>query len=182
MLAQIARDHGNAPRAAELYESALADRPTQLTWRLELAELHRSLGHPQQSLELYGELIAARPGDADLYVDRGVVLFQTGSLERAEADFRSALALDDALPEASFNVGLLALQSGREAEAERHLLRAVELRPGYGKAHYHLARIYRGRGDPRAALHAERATAAAEPPPGAVSTPPPMAGTKEGGS
>jgi arylsulfatase A-like enzyme/Flp pilus assembly protein TadD len=175
LLAQIAQEHGNEPRAAELYASALADRPTASPWRRELADLYRSLGRPEEALALYGELIAARPGDAELRLDRGVVLFQTGRLDAAGADFREALSLDASLPEASFNLGLLALESGREAEAERHLLRAVELRPDYAKAHFHLARIYRSRSDPRAA-------ASSGPIPGSVAAPPPAPTAPEGGS
>ena len=145
MLAEIVREHRNEPRAAELYESALAKRPAMLAWRRELADLYGSLGRFEESVALYQELLAARPGDAELLLERGVVLFRTARLAEAEADFREAFSLDPTLPEASFNLGLLALESAREEEAERHLLRALELRPEYGKAHFHLARIYRCR-------------------------------------
>jgi arylsulfatase A-like enzyme/Tfp pilus assembly protein PilF len=179
LLAEIAREHGNLPRAAELYRAALAEQPTALDWRRELAGLEVSLGQWEAALALYDELVVARPSDAELRLDRGVALLLAGRAAEAEADYRLAASIDEALPEAHFNLGLLELESGREAEAERDLLRAVELRPEYGKAHFHLARIYRRRGDPRAAAHAERAAASSAE---AVGAPPPAPTPNAGGS
>ena len=42
---------------------------------------------------------------------------------------------------------------------------AIALRPDYRKAHFHLARLYARRGDPRSRAHADLA-AGVEPPPG----------------
>jgi tetratricopeptide (TPR) repeat protein len=84
-------------------------------------------------------------------------LFRARRLKEAELEFREAFARDPALPEVSFNLGLVELGDGREEEAERHFRRAIELRAEYGKAHLHLAMLYRKRGDPRAPYHAEQA-------------------------
>jgi len=179
LLAEIAREHGNLPHAAELYRAALAEQPSALDWRRELAGLSISIGQLETALALYDELVVARPSDAELRLERGVALLLAGRAAEAEADYRLAASIDEALPEAHFNLGLLELESGREIEAERDLLRAVELRPEYGKAHFHLARIYRGRGDPRAAAHAERAAGSSAE---AVGAPPPAPMPDSGGS
>jgi arylsulfatase A-like enzyme/Flp pilus assembly protein TadD len=160
ILADIARTRGNLERAARLYEAWLERVPAANEARRELADAYDVLGRLDDALALYDDLVALDPSDATLYVDRGAVLFRARRMAEAEADFRAAIALDDQLPEADFNLALLALGQERDSEAEPHLLRAVELRPDFAKAHFHLARLYRRRGDPRAAEHAERAARA----------------------
>ncbi len=76
------------------------------------------------------------------------------------------MQLDPSLPEPYLNLSLLELADGRDADAEAHLLRALEIKPDYQKAHFHLARLYAQRGDPRAREHAERAVGAAANPSG----------------
>jgi len=122
--------------------------------RRELADLHGRAGQIDDQLAIYDELVELDPLDATLLVDRGAALYDAERGDEALRDFRAAAIADAELPEAAFNLGLLYLESGREDDAEAQLLRAVELRPEYAKAHYHLARIYRQRGDPRAAQHA----------------------------
>jgi arylsulfatase A-like enzyme/Flp pilus assembly protein TadD len=156
-LAEIAAEHDNQPKAAEHYEAFLQRVPASTEARRALADLYDELGRTEEAIGLYDELVAVDPEDMTLRVDRGAALQRVGRGEEAEADYRVALATDDGIPEAAFNLGLLELAQGRDAEAEQHLLRAVELRPDYAKSHFHLARLYRRRGDPRAALHAERA-------------------------
>jgi arylsulfatase A-like enzyme/Flp pilus assembly protein TadD len=166
ILAGIAAARGNPEKAIALYESVVADRPTNRVYRTELAQLYGEIGRLDDALALYDELIAVNPDDPAHLVNRGATLFALGRLKEAEADYRRALTLDDALPVALLNLALIELSQGREEEAEKNLLRAVELRDDYAKAHFHLARIYRGRGDPRATAHAEQAVLAG---PGVVS-------------
>lgn len=159
LIAEIATANGNLPKAAEHYEAALAERPALQGYRNELAHLYGRLGRRKEALALYDELVAADPDHPRLLLERGSIRFQVGQLGEAESDFRRAASLDEGLPEAQLNVALVALRTGRAQEAEARLLRALELRPGYAKANFHLAHLYRLRGDPRAARYAERAAA-----------------------
>ena len=170
-LAQIAAKSGDLERAIDLYEDLTGRFPAMLVARRELAEFYGRVGRVDEQLARYGELIDLDPLDATLLVDRGTVLYHAERREDALRDFRTAAIADAELPEAAFNLGLLYLENGRDDDAETQLLRAVELRPDYAKAHYHLARVYRRRGDPRAAKHAEQAVqvgpAVSSGPPGA---------------
>jgi arylsulfatase A-like enzyme/Flp pilus assembly protein TadD len=157
ILAGIAVARGNPEKAVGLLESLVEDRPTNQSYRRELADVYGALGRLEESLRLYDKLIDLDPNDAGLFVDRGATRFARGDREGAEGDYRRALALDGEIPEAHLNLAILVALRGGEDEAERHLLRTLELRPDYAKAHFHLAQIYRARGDPRAADHAERA-------------------------
>src|SRR5262249_42835163 len=104
----------------------------------------------------YDRMLEVDPANAALLVERGATQAKLGRSTEAERDYRDAIALPAPPPEAFLDLALLELASGRDQDAETHLLRALELRPGYRKAHFHLARLYRRRGDPRANEHAEQ--------------------------
>jgi choline-sulfatase len=157
LLADIAADHGNPERAVGIYAAIVTERPASHEYRRRLAELLSDLGRLDPALDQYTKLIAANAKDGMLLVDRGVVNQRLGRMVEAEADYRQALALDGEIPEAYLNLALLELADERTSDAEQHLWRAVELRPNYAKAQFHLARLYTLRGDPRAAQHAEQA-------------------------
>jgi len=157
ILVEIALDHGDQARAAALYESLLQRVPVADDVRRELADLYDSLRRSEEALALYNALISVSPEDATLWVDRGTTHFRLRHLPEAEQDFREAISRDSNLPEAHLDLGLVTLATGRDAEAETEFTRAIELRPDFAKAHFHLARIYQRRDDPRAAFHAERA-------------------------
>lgn len=74
--------------------------------------------------------MALAPRDPQLKVCRALALTrQNGdeAREGAEADCRSALALDPQLAEACGCLGIIAFQRGRMAEAQRHLQRSIEI-------------------------------------------------------
>ncbi len=162
LLADIAAAHGDVERAVKIYEKLVALLPEGVDFARSLARLYVGVGRHDDALKTYERVIAANPKDPSSYVDRGAQLFRLKRVAEAEQDYRKALALDERQPEASFNLSLLLLRKGAdgEKEAEKWLLKAVEQRPEYAKAHYHLARLYNARKDPRAATHAEKAAAA----------------------
>jgi tetratricopeptide (TPR) repeat protein len=157
--AEIAAETGAVGPALELYQAALRLRPAALQWRRALAEQYGP-ERAEEALAAYDQLVAADPRNAGLQADRAVAQMRAGHLAEAEAGFREALRLDGSLPEAHFDLGLLASRQGNDQEAEAHYRRALELEPTYVKAHLNLARIYRARGDPHAAFHAEQAARA----------------------
>ncbi len=63
-------------------------------------------------------------------------------------------------PELAFYRGFLAMKQDRDGDAEKTFQALKASSPDFAKAHFHLARVYRERGDPRAAEHAERAARA----------------------
>ena len=135
----------------------LAERPTAQASRFALAKIYRRLGRLDEALALCEVLISIDAGDPAFFVERGLVHHRAKRLAEAEADYRRALSIDTTLPEPYLNLALIELATERDPEAEDHLLRAIELRPDYAKAHFHLARIYARRDDPRAGEHSERA-------------------------
>ena len=91
-------------------------------------------GNAQEARRHYTEAIAADPGHAPAYCNRGLLDLQSGEYARAESDFRAALRLKDDFPEAWVGLAEALEGGGRDAEALAALERAIALRPGYQDA------------------------------------------------
>ncbi|MFK7898233.1 MAG: sulfatase-like hydrolase/transferase [Myxococcota bacterium] len=155
--AALAAKYGNPAGAAELYEEALSRRPSSMPWLRELAYIYRDLERHEEAQAAFQFLIDNQAPEAALLVERGAARWRMRDIEGAAADYQAAIALDPALPEAHFNLGLIEGMKGRLDQAEARFHKAVSLRPNYAKAHLQLANLYRSRDDPRAAEHAEKA-------------------------
>jgi arylsulfatase A-like enzyme/tetratricopeptide (TPR) repeat protein len=141
------------------FEAAFRLRPAELSLRRRLVDLYVERGKVEPALVHYDAMVTASPADPELRMSRGIARLKAGQLAPAREDFEETLRLDPSVAEAELNLALVAMREERPDRAEEHLRRAVELRPDYAKAHFHLARLYRKRGDPRAAHHAEQAAA-----------------------
>lgn len=70
------------------------------------------------------------------HYSRGVALAEVGKKDEAMSEYRRALALNPAWPDAHLNLGVLRLERG-EFQAARHLfLEYARLKPASAKAHY----------------------------------------------
>jgi Tfp pilus assembly protein PilF len=67
---------------------------------------------------------------------------ENGRIELALRDLMTAARLDPGDPRTQHSLGILYLQKGKTAEAETHLLRALEIQPDYGQAHFNLSTLY----------------------------------------
>ena len=70
-----------------------------------------------------------------------------GQLDAAIKIMRGFVDIQKINPEAHSNLGSFLIASNELTEAELHLKQAVELRPHYGKAWWHLGRLYFAMGD-----------------------------------
>lgn len=103
----------------------------------------------QKSVRCFQEAVAHDPGYALAYAgmaDSFTVLGGYGilspdeSYKRARAAATQALEIDDRLAEAHTSLGDVAMYyDWRAADAERHYLRAIDLRPDYATAHHFYA-------------------------------------------
>ena len=90
-----------------------------------------------------------------------------GRLELALRDLLVAASLDPGNPRIQHSLGMVYLQKGKVAEAEVHLLRALEIRPDYGQARFNLsARSISTRGATRTASSIRRSSTTTPPSPG----------------
>lgn len=89
--------------------------------------LDHGLTFEEQGIEAAGELLALSPDDARAYDLRGWAAFQAGDYATAEEDLLNAVALDPALAEAHYHLGLLWQALGKDRQARQEFTRALDL-------------------------------------------------------
>ena len=75
------------------------------------------------------KIIDVHPNRASAYARRGTCHLMTNQMQKADQDFRKAIAEDESLAMAHRGLGVLAGRGGRSQEAVTHLARAIELNP-----------------------------------------------------
>ena len=75
------------------------------------------------------KVIEVHPDRASAHARRGMCHLMTNQMQRADQDFRKAIAEDESLAMAHRGLGVLAGRGGRPQEAVTHLARAIELNP-----------------------------------------------------
>ncbi len=137
------------------YRRALEINPDSAKANLGLAIAQRSSGRREAAAATLEKGIRKFPDHGAHYQEYGLMLLRAGetgddgALKRAVTLLQTAVELDSSLPEAHYQLGRLALESGRASEALPYLETVAGLTPDQSKVHYLLARAYRrlGRGD-----------------------------------
>jgi WD40 repeat protein/tetratricopeptide (TPR) repeat protein len=101
--------------------------PDQRQWPLSLLALDQEAGDFRAAAARLEKVLRRWPNDASLWYNLGNTRRRVDDDAGAEAAFRKCLSLDDALPEAHCNLGLLLARQGRFEEAVKSLARGHEL-------------------------------------------------------
>ena len=83
----------------------------------------------QVALVWLNKIIDVYPDRASAHARRGICYLMTNQMQKADQDFRKAIAEDQSLAMAHRGLGVLAGRGGRPKEAVAHLARAIELNP-----------------------------------------------------
>ncbi|MBZ5593858.1 MAG: tetratricopeptide repeat protein [Acidobacteriia bacterium] len=139
-----------------LFNQALDSYTRAVQLNVEDPDLLLGIGLVQQKLFRFTEAaatfekgIARFPGDAQFYQAYGRMLLEPGTARDAAAESRAvtllekALALDNALPEAHYELGNALLERDKVNEALPQLEAAVKLDPRNSRMHLALANAYR---------------------------------------
>jgi tetratricopeptide (TPR) repeat protein len=150
---------GAKERAVAVLKEALARTPSAELYEALASTLYRG-GRGADGLTLLREAVSRQPRDESLLYTLGVAYEQQGDSEKALAQMRAVLALDADHAAAMNFAGYLLAQKRKElSEAERLLLRALELRPDTGTFLGSLGWVYFQRGEYQRAVEAlERAS------------------------
>lgn len=115
-----------ATPATDWYELGVALEPTD----------------PTRAAAAYERALAGRPDFADAHNNLGRIHHDAHRLALAEAHYRIALCITDAVALYWFNLGVVVEDQGRHAEAIEAYERALAIDPQLADAHYNLARLY----------------------------------------
>ncbi|MEN9934995.1 MAG: hypothetical protein RLZZ387_1574 [Chloroflexota bacterium] len=163
-VAACLRELGDLAGAAESLERALRRRPTEQSWRVELAEILMARGWFGEAVAELSHAIEAAPEAPTLWRMRGEARLRMRQVDMARADLLQALKRD---PRDGIAYELLAhvlLEQSFDARAIEAARRAVELLPARASARHMLARAHRALGrHAEASQELERALAAGGP-------------------
>jgi tetratricopeptide (TPR) repeat protein len=124
-----------------------------------LASVRYARGDAKQAEQLLREALRVLPGYPDAHFALTRVLMDQGKLDDAAAMCREEAASWPADPQTLEDQGLLALQQGNAAEAERWFLETLRRDPGSATAEANLADIYAKAGRAQEASEHEKALA-----------------------
>ena len=122
---------GRPAEAAEAYEALLALRPDLPDTWFNLALMQRQAGRPAAALASYQQALDRRvSGPEEVHLNRAVIYSDDlGQAEAAEAELKTALAIQPAYLAAWLNLGNLHEDRGEREQARAAYRRALELSP-----------------------------------------------------
>ncbi|HUO80438.1 MAG TPA: tetratricopeptide repeat protein [Steroidobacteraceae bacterium] len=154
---------GQLPDARRLYAELLAEEPASAAARFSLGLLELQDGHPERALPLIAASVADDGGELRYRLGHAHVLAALGRWGEAAAAYRHVLAIDPALADAHYALGV-ALQSQADYPAAIAAYgQALVLAPELADAHSGLGICRQLAGQPAAAEAAYRAALALRP-------------------
>lgn len=130
------------------YRSAVERAPADWSARLELAQLLRKSAKYDDAARELATIANADKDYPGLTLERGILLEQTGKLEEALAEFKTALATAPDDLDRVLRVGGAYLAVGRVDDAMPLLERVQKARPDSAEAQHYLGRAKLQRGGP----------------------------------
>lgn len=141
-LAKLLEQKGDRARAAKVLESLVQTDENNLEALKSIARLRLALGEPRQALDALQASFYISPFDYKLHTQAGELSVDQKDYAAALTEFQVALSLSPPnLAEANYNVASAYYALGRQPEAKRAVLRALEAAPRYEKAQELLLRI-----------------------------------------
>jgi len=144
VLGMIALEHRNFSKAAEVLERAIQLDPHDARFQAQLGRCLIALQRPREAMQAAHLALALHPGDAITFDTIGVVLTHAGAHEQALRPFELAVTSAPSQAAYHYNFGISLQFSGRFAEAEAALRRALELDSSLFRAWTALAQVVRG--------------------------------------
>jgi len=141
-LAKLLEQKGDIVHAAQVLEGLIKSDENNLEALKTVARIRLALGERQQALDALQASFFISPFDYALHTQAGDLSVELKDYARALTEFQVALALAPPnIAEANYNVAAAYYALGRQPEAKRSVLRALEAAPRYEKAQELLLRI-----------------------------------------
>jgi len=141
-LAKLLEQKGDRAQAAKALEGLVKTDENNLEALKTIARLRLALGEHRQALDALHASFFISPFDYKLHTQAGELSLELKDYANALIEFQVVLALAPPnVAEANFNVASAYYALGRQPEAKRAVLRALEAAPRYEKAQELLLRI-----------------------------------------
>jgi tetratricopeptide (TPR) repeat protein len=141
-VAKLLEQKGDAARAATILDGLIKTDENNLEALKTIARIRASLGERQKALDALRGSFFISPFDYKLHTQAGELSVDLKDYAQALTEFQVALALQPPnIAEANYNVATAFYALGRQPEAKRSVLRALEAAPRYEKAQELLLKI-----------------------------------------
>lgn len=141
-LAKLLEQKGDAAQAAAVLEKLVKTDENNIEALKTVARLRATLGEKQKAFEALRASFYISPFDYKLHTQAGELSVDLKDPGQALTEFQVALALQPPnIAEANYNVATAYHALGRQLDAKRSVLRALEAAPRYEKAQELLLRI-----------------------------------------
>jgi tetratricopeptide (TPR) repeat protein len=141
-LAKILDSGGEPGKAADVLDALVRVDENNLDVLKEIARLRQKSGDNTRAVQALLMSFYISPFDYALHTTAGELSFSAKNYEQALTEFQVALALQPPnIAEANYNVATAFHALGRQQEAKRSVLNALEAAPRYEKAQELLLRI-----------------------------------------
>jgi len=138
-LSHLAVRSGDLDKGLGAINRALALKPEWEEAALFKARILVSQKDLVRAEKFYESFLASHPDSVTIRINYARHLIDLKHWDKARAQFERVVRSSPADPEAVYALGLLSMQTGRNADAEKYLRQAVEMRPDN-----HTARLYLG--------------------------------------
>ena len=141
-LAKLLEQKGDQTQAAKVLEGLIKNDENNLEALKTIARLRLALGERRQALDALQASFYISPFDYKLHQQAGELSIELKDFAQALTEFQVAVALAPPnIAEANYNVATAYHALGRQPEAKRAVLRALESAPRYDKAQELLLKI-----------------------------------------
>ena len=141
-VAKLLEQKGDAAQAATILEGLVKTDENNIEALKTIARIRASLGERQKALDALRASFFISPFDYKLHTQAGDFSVDLKDYAQALTEFQVALALQPPnIAEANFNIAAAYHALGRQPEAKRSVLRALEAAPRYEKAQELLLKI-----------------------------------------
>jgi tetratricopeptide (TPR) repeat protein len=141
-LAKLLEQKGDKAQAAKVLENLVKTDENNLEALKTIARIRLALGERRQALDALQASFYINPFDYKLHTQAGELSVELKDYAKALTEFQVTLALAPPnVAEANYNVAAAYHALGRQPEAKRAVLRALEAAPRYDKAQELLLRI-----------------------------------------
>ena len=142
LLAKLLETKGDAAQAATVLDKLLSKDENNLEALKTVARIRSSLGQRQEALDALLASFYISPFDYKMHTQAGELSVDLKNYAQALSEFQVALALQPPnVAEANYNVASAYHALGKQGDAKRSVLRALEAAPRYEKAQELLLRI-----------------------------------------
>jgi tetratricopeptide (TPR) repeat protein len=150
LMAQLAEQLGDEPRALSEYQLLLSHDHTAVEPARRMAALAEKLGKPDAAAIAYERIVSLDPYDAPAHTGLGRLAMKRAKPDVALREFKAALALGPADRAAAHcDLGEAYLATGQKADAKREALAALEIAPAFERAQDLLLKSIESQAEPR---------------------------------